>query len=141
MKIHADLRLCISQPASAVSHAPDSKDWGGNGADVGSQEAGKDVVIPRREKITEAVLKVAAGNEINGQEVLAALLDAEQNVKITDVVIEAAAANRGNGKEVMDLLLMKRGGDVKITEAVLKAAAANDVSGREVMTLLLEKCG
>jgi uncharacterized membrane protein YkoI len=93
-------------------------------------------------KITEEVLKAAAGNTVNGRKVMALLLEQRgSEVKITEEVLKAAAGNTGNGKGVMDLLLQQRGSEVKITEEVLKAAAGNTGNGREVMALLLQQRG
>ncbi|RYP74314.1 hypothetical protein DL770_007624 [Monosporascus sp. CRB-9-2] len=121
-------------------------------------------------KITEDVVKAAAGNG-NGKEVMALLLDQRNNsiivtpglvkafadsfdalamkklldqrgteVKITEEVVKAAAGNR-SGKEVMALLLDQRGTEVKITEEVLKAAAANEFAGCEVIKFLHRTVG
>ncbi|KAK4189407.1 ankyrin repeat-containing domain protein [Podospora australis] len=93
-------------------------------------------------KITEEVVKAAAGNAENGKEVMALLLEKRgDDIKITEEVVKAAAGNWRNGKEVMALLLEKRGDDFKITEEVVKAAAGNPRNGKEVMALLLEKRG
>jgi hypothetical protein len=93
-------------------------------------------------KITEEVVKAAAGNRISGKEVIALLLDQRgDEVKITEEVVKAAAGNRISGKEVIALLLDQRGDEVKITEEVVKAAAGNGSSGKEVMALLLDQRG
>jgi hypothetical protein len=93
-------------------------------------------------KITDEVVKAAAGNERSGEEVMTLLLDRRgDDVKITDEVVKAAAGNERSGKEVTILLLDRRGDDVKITDKVLKAAAGNEHSGEEVMTLLLNRRG
>ncbi|RYP53788.1 hypothetical protein DL770_010981 [Monosporascus sp. CRB-9-2] len=93
-------------------------------------------------KITEEVVKAAAGNDYEGKEIMALLLDQRgTEVKITDEVVKVAAGNEGSGREVMALLLDQRGTEVKITEEVVKAAAGNGRSGKEVMALLLDQCG
>nr|KMM72211.1 hypothetical protein CPAG_08509 [Coccidioides posadasii RMSCC 3488] len=91
-------------------------------------------------KITENVLKAAAGNEYSGKEVMALLLNQQDaDIKITEMVLKAAAENQKSGKEVMALLLNQQDTDIKITEEVLKAAAGNEKSGKEVMALLLNQ--
>ena len=91
-------------------------------------------------KITEEVVKAAAGNQEKGEEVMTLLLQERGgDVKITEEVVKAAAGNLGNGEEVMALLLQERGGDVEITEEVVKAAAGNWGNGDEVMALLLRQ--
>ncbi len=91
-------------------------------------------------KITEEVVKAAAGNEYNGMKVMALLLDRRGNeVKITEEVVKAAAGNKYNGIKVMALLLDRRGNEVKITEEVVKTVAGNSNCGKEVMTLLLDR--
>jgi hypothetical protein len=90
-------------------------------------------------KVTDEVVKAAAGND-SGKEVMTLLLDQRgDEVKITDEVVQAAAGN-DNGKEVMTLLLDRRGDEVKITDEVVKAAAEN-YSGKEIITLLLDQRG
>ncbi|KFY32484.1 hypothetical protein V493_00153, partial [Pseudogymnoascus sp. VKM F-4281 (FW-2241)] len=64
-------------------------------------------------KITDDVVKAAAGNWRSGKEVMALLLDRRgDDVHITDDVVKAAAGNWSSGKEVMALLLDRRGDDV-----------------------------
>ncbi|RYP43836.1 hypothetical protein DL768_009643 [Monosporascus sp. mg162] len=95
-----------------------------------------------RVKITEEVVKAAAGNENSGKEVMALLFKQRgDEVKITEEVVKAAAGNESNGKGVMELFLDQRGDEVKITEEVVKAAAGNRSCGKEVMTLLLDQRG
>ncbi|RYP34898.1 hypothetical protein DL768_011032 [Monosporascus sp. mg162] len=75
-------------------------------------------------KITEDVVKAAAGNGNNGKEMMALLLDQRgAEVKVTEEVVKAAAGNWSSGEKVMALLLDQRGTEVKITEEVAKAAA------------------
>ncbi|KAF2204425.1 hypothetical protein GQ43DRAFT_493965, partial [Delitschia confertaspora ATCC 74209] len=51
-------------------------------------------------KITEEVVKAAAGNTCSGKEVIALLLEQRgAEVKITEEVVKAAAGNRDSGKE------------------------------------------
>jgi Ankyrin repeats (3 copies) len=91
-------------------------------------------------KITEAVVKAAAGNKEIGEAVMALLLDKRgDEIKITEAVVVAAAENEDSGEAVMVLLLDKRGDEIKITKAVVEVAAGNEVSGEAVMALLLEK--
>jgi len=93
----------------------------------------------QRIKVTDKVVKVAAGNTGSGKEVMELLLEKRGNeVEITTEVVKAVAVN--GGKEVMELLLEKRGNEVEITTEVVKAAVGN-YRGKEVMELLLEKRG
>ncbi|KAF2733226.1 hypothetical protein EJ04DRAFT_553481 [Polyplosphaeria fusca] len=88
-------------------------------------------------EVTQEVMVAAAGNEDNGEEVMALLLDwREDEAEITQEVLVAAAGNSRKGKEVMALLLEQRGYDINITTEVVVAAAGNEDSGRKVMTLL-----
>ncbi|KAF1954893.1 hypothetical protein CC80DRAFT_448618 [Byssothecium circinans] len=92
--------------------------------------------------ISGRVMTVAAGNEANGQEVMALLLDRKgDEITITEEVVKAAAGNWRNGEEVMALLLDRKGDQVTITEEVVKAAAENWGNGKEVMALLLDRKG
>lgn len=93
-------------------------------------------------KITEEVVKAAAGNEGWGEAVMALLLDQRGNeVKITEEVVKAAAGNEGWGGVVMTLLLDRRGNEIEITEEVVKAVAGNKGWGGVVMALLLDRHG
>jgi hypothetical protein len=57
-------------------------------------------------KITEEVVKAAAGNEVNGKEVMTLLLDRRgDDVKITKEIAQAAARNPFSSRDVMELLL------------------------------------
>ncbi|ORY58533.1 uncharacterized protein BCR38DRAFT_489446 [Pseudomassariella vexata] len=111
-------------------------------ASFGCYEALLELLGSKEVKITEDVVKAAAGNYRSGKEVMALLLEKRgDQVQITEDVVKAAARNMENGKEFMALLLEKRGDQVQITEDVVKAAAGNYWSGKEVMALLLEKRG
>ena len=120
-------------------------------------------------KITEDVVKAAAGNTQNGEEVMVLLLEERvEGFKITEGLVaelarsfsarpmallleqrgdevrvteEVVKAAAGNwwGGEVMALLLKQRGDEVKVTEEVVKAAAGNIWIGEGVITILLEK--
>jgi predicted Fe-Mo cluster-binding NifX family protein len=93
-------------------------------------------------QIPVEVVKAAAGNDNNGKEVMALLLDQRgADIVITEEVVKAAAGNDNNGKEVMALLLDQRGADVVITEEVVKAAVGNYSNGKEMMALLLNRRG
>ncbi|KAF6824006.1 ankyrin domain protein, partial [Colletotrichum plurivorum] len=92
--------------------------------------------------IDVAVVKAAAGNEGNGEQVMTLLLDRRGNqITITEEVVKAAAGNSRNGEEVMALLLDQRGDQITITEEVVKAAAGNVGNGEQVMRLLLDRRG
>ncbi|KAJ3496114.1 hypothetical protein NLG97_g2896 [Lecanicillium saksenae] len=85
-------------------------------------------------RITDEVVRAAAGNEENGKEVMTLLLDQRgDEVRITDEVVKAAAGNEGNGKKVMTILLEQRGYEITITDEVVLAAAGNWENGKEVM--------
>ncbi|KAF6806869.1 ankyrin domain protein, partial [Colletotrichum plurivorum] len=97
-----------------------------------------DVVSP----IDVAVVKAAAGNYQNGEQVMALLLDRRgDQITITEEVVKAAAGNRWNGEQVMRLLLDRRGDQITITKEVVKAAAGNYENGERVMRLLLDRRG
>ncbi|KEY73484.1 hypothetical protein S7711_07507 [Stachybotrys chartarum IBT 7711] len=92
-------------------------------------------------KVTEEVLKAAAGNLGEGEDVMRLLLDKRgDEILITEEVLKAAAKNHEDGEAVMRLLLDKRGDEILITEEVLKTAAASEL-GAEIMDLLLENQG
>jgi len=92
-------------------------------------------------KITEEVVKTAAGNWASGEAVMRLLLEQRgEEVKITEDVVRAAAGNEVISEEVMRLLLEQRGEEVKITEEVVKAVTRN-AFGEEVMRLLLKQRG
>jgi hypothetical protein len=93
-------------------------------------------------RVTEEVVKAAAGNWQSGRQVMTLLLEQRgDEVKITEEVVKVAAGNWQSGEQVMTLLLEQRGGEVKITEEVVKAAASNRGNGEAMMALLLEQRG
>ncbi|KAK0717606.1 hypothetical protein B0T26DRAFT_300152 [Lasiosphaeria miniovina] len=93
-------------------------------------------------KVTMPVVEAAAGNYMNGKEIITLLLDQRgDQITITEGVVKAAAGNYRNGEEVMALLLDRWGDQITITEEVVKAAARNDRNGKEVMALLLDRRG
>lgn len=60
-------------------------------------------------EITEEVVKAAAGNEGNGEELMALLLEKRgDNVEVTGEVIKAAAGNEYCGEKIMTFLLRHR---------------------------------
>ncbi len=69
-------------------------------------------------KITEEVVKAAAGNWKSVKDAMALLLEKRgSDIIVTEEMAKAAAWNNmRSGKEVMTLLLEKRGSDVEITE-------------------------
>jgi ankyrin repeat protein len=118
-------------------------------------------------KVTEDVVKIAAGNKQSGEEILSLLLDRRQEeVRVTEEVVKAAAENEISGREILSLLLdgraqvlmtegltaaiagyanaihitqlLERRLEVKVTETVVRAVAGNRWSGAEVMALLLD---
>ncbi|KAI9661048.1 MAG: hypothetical protein M1821_009375 [Bathelium mastoideum] len=86
--------------------------------------------------ITEEVVKAAAGNGDNGQEIMKLLLEQRgDEVQITEEVVKAAARNGENGQEIMELLLEQRGNEVRITKELVIAAQKNE----RVMLVLLNR--
>lgn len=51
------------------------------------------------------MVKAAAGNRVNGTQVMTLLLDRRGEITITEEVLKAAAGNENNGEQVMTLLL------------------------------------
>jgi ankyrin repeat protein len=93
-------------------------------------------------KVTEDVVRAAAGSWFLGEDVMRLLLAKRgREVKITEDVVKKAAGNEMAGERVMRLLLVERGNEVKVTEDVVKAAAANTMSGLKLMELLLAERG
>lgn len=93
-------------------------------------------------KVTEDVVKAAAGNTLGGGEMIRLLLgrrDAE--VKITEDVVKVAVGNTGSGEEILGLLLDRKDAEVKVTEDIVKAAAGNYLSGYVITRLLLDRRG
>lgn len=92
--------------------------------------------------ITEDVVRAAAENENNGQQVMKALLENRgDEVRITESIVSAASGNWESGPEVIELLLKQRGDEVQITEGVVEAAFENKYSGRQVLKVILENFG
>jgi hypothetical protein len=91
-------------------------------------------------QITMEVVEAAAGNEDNGKEVMALLLDqCGDRIIITPQLVQALA--RSFNALAMKTLLIQRGDEVEITTEVVEAAARNERSGKEVMALLLDRRG
>jgi hypothetical protein len=91
-------------------------------------------------KVTEEVLKTAAGNAKIGVQVMELLLDRRgHEVKVTEEVLKAAVANSESEGQVMELLILERCGDgVEVTKEVLKTAARNVKIGVQMTRLLLD---
>jgi hypothetical protein len=90
-----------------------------------------------RLKVTEEVVKAAAGNAKSGKQVMKLLLDRRgDEVKITEEVVNAAARNSESGPQIIKLLFDRRGDEVKITYKVRKAAEENTRSGKQMKRLL-----
>ncbi|RYP53591.1 hypothetical protein DL768_001455 [Monosporascus sp. mg162] len=99
------------------------------------EERGDDI------QITPTVVKAAAENPFNGEQVIRLLFEERgDDIEITPAVVEAAAGN-DNGERIIRLLFEKRGDDIEITPAVVEAAAENGGNGEKVIRLLFEKCG
>lgn len=97
-------------------------------------------LLNRGGKVTARVVVSAAGNEGNGKEVMALLLDRYgDRITITDSVLMTAARNRNSGKQVISLLLDRYGEQITITDKMVKAAAAYQRSGKELISLFLNR--
>lgn len=93
-------------------------------------------------KITEEVVRAAAGSQFSGAKIMELLFDQrEAEVKITDEVVRAAAENQSSGVKIIELLLDRRGAKVKVTDEVVRAAMENQSSGTQIMELLLDQRG
>ncbi|RYN79389.1 hypothetical protein AA0120_g10711 [Alternaria tenuissima] len=90
--------------------------------------------------LPEDVVKAAAANEENGQEIMSCLLQQRgHEILVTAEVTKAAIGNKKNGLEIMKFLFQERRDELKITEGVLKAAAVNEENGLEIMKLLYQE--
>lgn len=89
-------------------------------------------------KITEQILKAAAGNRRFGDELVKIMLETTPASNITECVWNAAAANEGCGLEVL-MLLEKRVGQIDITEKLLIATASKGAA--RTMVFLLTRSG
>jgi hypothetical protein len=93
-------------------------------------------------RITEAVLKAAAGNAGHrSKEILDYLLkEGESNIRVTEAVLVAAASNKSwHGKDMIKLLLPLRGPHEMLPNSVLVAAASNGAVGPSIMEQLLRQ--
>ncbi|RYO19167.1 hypothetical protein AA0111_g10544 [Alternaria arborescens] len=87
--------------------------------------------------LPEDVVKAAAANEENGQEIMSCLLQQRgHEILVTEEVIKAALGNKKNGLEIMKFLFQERRDEIEITGGIIKAAAANEENGLEIMKLL-----
>lgn len=85
--------------------------------------------------ITENMVKAAAENSGNGEEVMAFLLEQRgADVAITEKVVKTVA--EGFDENMMMLLLEQRGADVAITKKMMKAAAT---CGQDGVLKIIEK--
>ncbi|KAJ8129758.1 hypothetical protein O1611_g3872 [Lasiodiplodia mahajangana] len=89
--------------------------------------------------VTEDIIIAAAGNESNGPETIALLLESCGHVEITQGIITAAARNYHDGKKIMALLLEKCS-PVKITEGIVQTIASSLYNSTDIMALLVKKC-
>ncbi|KAL3451722.1 hypothetical protein BJX65DRAFT_223896 [Aspergillus insuetus] len=92
-------------------------------------------------KITEPIMKMAAGNSDSGAELLGFFLDEhDASDAITEAVCKAAAANTGydQGPVIISMLLSHGGKDI-VTAGVVQAAVANN--NQRVLDLLLYELG
>ncbi|ETS79964.1 hypothetical protein PFICI_07493 [Pestalotiopsis fici W106-1] len=83
--------------------------------------------IPDDIQLTEEVLKGAASNGRDGQQVLEVLLGKSGNQihHITEQVVRTAARNFHSGQQVMELILSKRADGVRITDQVFMLVACH----------------
>ncbi|WAO92355.1 HET domain-containing protein [Fusarium falciforme] len=87
-------------------------------------------------KITEEVVKAAAGSHWNGEQVMALLLKQRgPEVKITEEVLKEAASNEHSGYRVIKFLHQTIG--IKFTAGLIEAAAT---SGQEEVLWFLDQC-
>jgi len=89
-------------------------------------------------KISEQILKAAAGNRRFGDELVKIMLETTPASYITECVWNAAAANEGCGLEVL-MLLEKRVGQFDVTEKLLMTTASKGVP--RTMVFLLKRSG
>ncbi|KAJ4303119.1 hypothetical protein N0V90_002011 [Kalmusia sp. IMI 367209] len=74
-----------------------------------------------RALVTEDILEAAAGNWMQGDQIMARFLE-QQDLPITEQVIKAAAGNKRQGEKIIARFLEQR--DITITEEVIKIATA-----------------
>lgn len=94
---------------------------------------------PRNQRITQDVMKAAAGNTIHGNEVMAFLLGQyEYQIQITDDMIKVVSQNRPHGKLMMRLLLERCKDQIQLNPHLVSTIIGNfDVI---VVILLLDQC-
>ncbi|RDW76457.1 ankyrin repeat domain-containing protein [Aspergillus mulundensis] len=116
-----------------VSHKPISED-GLMGLVLASQSEDT--------KVTEKVVKAAAGNGRHGYTFLTSLLDHRPDeVKVTDDVITAAAANNAfKGPDILALLLAHRREEMRLTPVMVNAVASG-YRTQKIIDLLLDSQG
>ncbi|KAL4905944.1 hypothetical protein BDW74DRAFT_152315 [Aspergillus multicolor] len=90
-------------------------------------------------KVTEEVIKAAAGNGKHGQTILTSLLNHRpEELKVTDdVIITAAASTSFAAPDILALLLAHRREEVKLTPAMVKAVASG-YKTQKIINLLLD---
>lgn len=87
--------------------------------------------------LSEDVVKAAAANEENGQEIMSCLLQQRgHEILLTEEVIKAALGNKKNGLKIMKFLFQERGNEMTNTGGIIKAVAADVVNGLENMKFL-----
>lgn len=96
--------------------------------------------MTQRVRVTDEVVKAAAGNWESGEEIITLLLDQRgPEIKITEDVIIAAAGNWESGKEILALLLDQHNSEINITENIIIAAAGNRRNAKGIIALLLDQ--
>lgn len=93
-------------------------------------------------KMTEDVLKTAAGNRYSGLEIVTLFLDKYgHEIEMTEDIFKAAVQNDKQGLEIVRLLLDRCGNEITITEVIVKEALRNWYCGPDIMSLLLDERG
>ncbi|CAN9220044.1 unnamed protein product [Alternaria alternata] len=90
--------------------------------------------------LSEDMIKAAAENEENGQEIMSCLLQQRgHEILVTEEVIKAALGNKKNGLDIMKFLFQERRDEMTITGGIIKAAVVDEVNGLEIMKLLYQE--
>jgi hypothetical protein len=90
--------------------------------------------------LPEDVVKAAAANEENGQEIMGCLFQQRgHEILLTEEVIKAAIGNKKNGLKIMKSLLQERRDKMTSSYGMIIAAAADEVNGLEVVKLIYQE--
>ncbi|KAJ5000853.1 hypothetical protein K4K48_002085 [Colletotrichum sp. SAR 10_66] len=89
--------------------------------------------------ITNKIVKAAVKNELNGEYVMALLLEEYgEELQITEDIVEAVFDNPYRGRWIMELLLNERRDKIHLTEKFISMAVQSEV---DILALVLDKCG